>query len=204
MNRVKLLIADDHSLFVDGMVALFENYPGISIVGKAANGLEALDLIPLFQPDCILLDLSMPVMDGWEAFDIISIKFPEIKTFILTMHKDEEMTKFFLQRGAVEVLDKNSNINNIVRKVHDSVGERKIAVTGSPTEKLKSNRNLTGRQIEILMMIAQGKAHKIIASQLDICERTVEYHKSVLYQKLNVKSNAELTQYAIKKGYLRG
>jgi DNA-binding NarL/FixJ family response regulator len=209
---MRILLADDHTLVRAGIRSLLEKMPaGIEIVGEAANGREALELIRTTMPDIVLIDVAMKELGGLEALPRITKNFPSVKVIILSAHANEEYVIRALRNGAAGYMLKDAATAelelaiksvaeaktylspSISRTVIDSYLER-VGNVSSPLE------HLTGRQREILQLIAEGKNTKEIAGLLGISIKTVEAHRLQLMARLDIHDVPGLVRYAIRSG----
>lgn len=215
MEIIKVLIADDHTLFRGGLRKLLESMDGIKIVAEATNGLEAVKQVALTYPDVILMDLTMPEMDGLDATREIHAQFPKIAILLLTMHDNEEFLKKSLEYGATGYLIKNASTQELFLAIQTAAkGEpyfssslsrkmiSKFLVNSHTPNLIDQNINsiLSNREIEILRLITAGKPNKVIASKLSISIKTVEKHRNNIMQKLEIHNVVDLVKYAIRSG----
>jgi len=209
---VRVLIADDQTLFRDGLARLLQEYPRIDVVGQAADGAEAVRLAAELQPDVLLMDLKMPSLDGIEATQRIVKELPNIRILILTTFETDGYVLQALQAGASGYLLKDSQTDAIVSSIHAVMsGERVIAsavanrvldmLTGVSSGK-EFYDGLTRRELEILRLIATGMANKQIAYRLNISEKTARNHVSNMYEKLQINDRAQAALYAVRKGLI--
>lgn len=210
ISPIKIVIADDHKLFRDGLVSIFKEFDDLHVIGEAATGKELLELLKSKQPDVLLLDIRMPEMDGIEAYKIIHKEYPKIKVIFLSMHYEAEIIKQLIIAGINSYQPKNIDAGLMVdalRKVHAGSFYFDEKITRMIDEGLlsrnKSTLDITERQIEVLKMICKGYTHKVIASYLGIKIRTIDYHKANLYSRSGAKNNAELALYAIRNGLIK-
>ena len=210
MNKVKILIADDHDLIHNGIKSILRPIKNYKIIGKAMNGEEAIQKAIELKPDIILMDISMPVMNGIEATRIISAKLPDIKILALTQHEENEYVVEILNSGGVGYLLKNSKKNEFVeaietvlsgkkafsKKISDQLISDLVYQTKDKENQEKQEIPLTKREVEIIRKIADDMSNQEIADELHISLRTVETHRRNLMQKLNVKTVVALLKYA--------
>ncbi len=213
MNKIKLLIADDHQIISDGLKALMKNNSEISIIGVASNGKEAINLAHLLSPHIILMDVDMPIMNGIEATKAIKKDQPEIRIIILTMHNEAGLIKTLIAAGADAYLLKNTDQEELISAIQ-KVAQGKKYFSSDITDTLLNSddsfekpilnnselSNLTSREIEILKLIAMGFSNKEIGEKLFISHRTVDTHRTNLMKKLDVSNIAGLIRFAIQKG----
>jgi DNA-binding NarL/FixJ family response regulator len=214
MNNYKIVIADDHSLIREGLKSIIKKEPGLSIAGEAADGMELLSLLKSVKCDLIILDISMPEMDGLLALKEIKNNYPKQKVLILSMLKDSEHFKFVKNHGAAGYLAKDDVGDELVAAIKtiqkgkeyvspslmNSLAEQQIRSLGSP--ELPSPEILTKREVQILRLIAGGLANKTIALRLKISIYTVKNHRAHLTEKLGLTNTASLVKYAITEGLI--
>ena len=209
-KTVRVLIADDQTLFRVGLARLLEEDPRVEIVGQAGDGAEAVKLAGSVMPDVILMDLKMPNLDGIEATRQILAKHPSVKVLLLTTFEADNHVIQALKAGASGYILKDSRPDSIVSSLLAVMaGERVMAsavanrvlemLTGTTTPK-EFYDGLTGREIEILKLLAGGMANKQIAYKLKISEKTVRNHVSNMYEKLNIYDRSQAVLYAVRKG----
>ena len=207
---VRVLIADDQTLFRVGLARLLEEDPRVQIVGQAGDGAEAVKLAGSLKPDVVLMDLKMPNLDGIEATRQIATSLPGVKVLLLTTFEADNHVIQALKAGASGYILKDSKPDSIVSSLLAVMaGERVMAsavanrvlemLTGTTTPK-EFYDGLTGREIEILKLLAGGMANKQIAYKLKISEKTVRNHVSNMYEKLNIYDRSQAVLYAVRKG----
>ncbi len=214
MSVIKIILADDHEMFRAGLKGLLEKEKVFKIVGQAQDGEDLLEKLSSIRTDCVVIDLSMPNMDGLATLKEIRKKFPKIKSLVLTMQKDVEHFKHAMAAGACGYILKDSAFDHLVMAIKMIMkGKNYVspAISNMITEQYvraidqtdePSLEILTKRETEILRLIAQGQANKNIASKLKISIRTVETHRSRFIHKLGIKTTAGLVKYAISKGLI--
>lgn len=210
--NVRVLIADDHQLVIDGLSSFVNNTDGFELVATAANGAEAIENIDLFNPHVVLLDINMPILDGIQALEKIKKNSVPPKIIMLTMHDETSIIKKVMQLGADGYLLKTSDKDEVITAIQKvSLGQKyfssEVALALAEGKKGKSSSNdkakmaeLTEREIEILKLIAEGFSNKEIGEKLFISHRTVDTHRTNLAKKLEVKNIAGLIKFAIKNG----
>ncbi|SDE60453.1 two component transcriptional regulator, LuxR family [Fontibacillus panacisegetis] len=213
---MKIVIADDHAVVRSGFSMILNYQPDMEVVGTAADGIEAYQMVAKHNPDVILMDLSMPPGEsGLISTGKISSDFPDTKILILTMYDDEEYMFHVLRNGAAGYILKNApdeELLTAIRTVHKggTYIHSKMA-TSLVREFIKKDLDsvdsdpfhlLSKREIEILPLVAKGYGNKEIAEKLFISVKTVEVHKAKIMEKLNLKSRPELVEYALKKKLL--
>ena len=216
MKKIKVVIAEDHTIVRKGLCALLQGEPDIEVVGEAENGREAIKIVEKLLPDVVVMDIAMPGLNGLETTRQLTKKFPKLKILILTMHDNEEYIFETLRAGAAGYLIKRSAPNELISAIQSvfrgesflspavskKVIEGFVQSGGSAAKEDADYGRLTTREREILQLIAEGNALREIASLLHISIKTVESHKAHIMEKLNLRSIAELTQYAIRKGLI--
>ena len=209
---IKILLADDHQLLIDGLRTILEKHRDVEIVGLAKDGLEAFELAMQFQPDIILLDISMPGLNGLDAAKKILRDLPSTKIIMLSMHGDLRYIQEALRIGAKGYILKESAAEELIQAIRDvKNGElffSKSVRNQVLAEYVKSVRQhdknvkpvLSIREREILQLLAEGKSTKDAAGMLNISVKTAESHRKQVMDKLGLHSIAELTKYAIREG----
>jgi len=206
MKRTRLLLADDHTLVVEGIRKLLEN--DFELVGTVEDGQALLRAAQELHPDVIVLDISMPVLNGIETCRQLVKMMPGSRVIFLTMHADVAYVEEALRAGGAGYLLKRSAASELVDAIHTVMrGERYVTPLINWKEPVKSSRprrkggaitRLTQRQREVLQLVAEGRANKEIAALLHVTEKTVDFHKACIKRELMLNSTAELTQFAIK------
>jgi DNA-binding NarL/FixJ family response regulator len=208
----RVLLADDHQLFRDGLRSLLQRSPGFTVVGEAADGLEALRLCRDLQPDVVLLDISMPGLNGVEAARRIGVEAPGTRILIVSMHADRRFVAESLRAGARGYLLKDSAFPEVVQAIQavmrghmflspaitDVVAQDFASQVPSPER--SAFRLLSPREREVLQLLAEGLSTKEIAGKLSVSGKTVETHRRQIMDKLGLHSVAELTKYAVREG----
>jgi len=211
MNRIKVLLVDDHQIIVDGLKSLLNNSENIIVAGEANNGHEALRIIDNLKIDIVLMDIDMPVMNGIDTLKEIRRRGLDLKVIILSMHNETGMIKSLTALGAQGYLLKSSSHEELVTAICKVAGGQRfystdvtLTLLNKPNtfvqEVSQPTEQLTGRETEILKFIAEGFSNKEIGSKLFISHRTVDTHRTNLMKKLNVGNIAGLISYAIKNG----
>ena len=208
-SDIRVLIVDDHAILRDGIRSLLQSQEGISVVGEASNGKEALERVRQLNPDIVLMDVAMPEMDGIEATQKIKDLFPDVRVLILTQHDNWEYIEPLVQAGASGYVLKRSGGRDVVtaiRQVHEKGAflEAQVAqkvLTGysrSERDLSEEEPTLTARELEVLQLVCEGKTNKEIARELFISPKTVSVHRSNIMSKLGVNSSYELFRYLAK------
>jgi DNA-binding NarL/FixJ family response regulator len=212
---MRVLIADDHTLFRAGLRALFASEGDIEVVGEAANGEEAVRRALELRPEVVVMDLMMPIMNGIEATRELLAKLPEVKVLVLSMYDDEEHVQRLLASGASGYMLKKATSDELVRALREvvaggipldpSVAAKVVKdyvrrVQGE--EEAPQNPDLTPREVEVLKLIAQGLSNQSIADQLHLSRKTVDVHRANLMRKLDLHTVTELVKYALRRGLI--
>jgi DNA-binding NarL/FixJ family response regulator len=207
MEKIKIILVDDHQMFRDGIKSVLSDESNIEIVGEVGNGKDLYKLLESTKPDIIIADISMPEISGIEVATYISENYADIKILILSMHSSEEFITKALNAGANGYLPKDTSMNELleaIKTIHkgENYFNKDISNTilKSIINKSKEDKDkkLTNREKEIISLVVEGLTNKEIADQLSISIRTVDSHKNNIMQKLNLKSSVELVKYAIK------
>jgi DNA-binding NarL/FixJ family response regulator len=201
MKKPRVLIAEDHTLVLEGIKRLLE--AEVDLAGVARNGLELISAAHQLKPDIILLDISMPMLNGMEAARKLRKTLPGAKLIFLTMHKDAVYVAEALRLGASGYLLKHSLVSELIEAIREVANGRTYVtpLVRTPSNKFRTRKpagNLTERQREVLQLIAEGRCLKEIASLLKVSVRTVEFHKYSIMRKLGLNTIAEMTKYAVR------
>lgn len=212
-RRVNLLLADDHSIFLAGLTAFFEGQPGLNILGHARDGEEAVQLAGELEPDVVVLDITMPGLDGIHATRRIRTHLADARVLILSMHADAPTIRRAFNEGAHGYLLKGSSPADLVRGIRALADDETFLCpksssllmgnafdAESATPACSSFDSLTDREREVLQQIADGSSSKQIAGALHLSVKTVETHRARLMRKLDLHSVAALTKCAIREG----
>jgi two-component system response regulator NreC len=215
MQKIKVLVVDDHTIVRDGICALLALAGDIEVVGEATNGSEALNRIRELNPDVVLMDIAMPVMGGLEATRRINKEFPKTKVLVLTQYDDKEYFFSVIESGASGFISKvaaSSELTMGIRSVYRGDSYLSPSVTRFLVENYQHTagertnedpyNHLTGREREVLKLLAEGNSTQKIANILVITPKTVEGHKTNLMAKLGVHNRVELVKYALRKGVI--
>jgi len=216
MSKTRVLIADDHALMREGIIAFLKFYDDIEIVGEASNGLEAIERAVKLKPDVILMDVSMPELGGIEATLEIKNRMPGMKILILTQYSDKEYVSRLLKAGVSGYILKQAvgtDLISAIRAVakgesylYSSIATNVISGYLDHSSELSVEdpyEKLTDREKQVLKLIAEGHSHKEVASLLDISAKTVIAHQTNISEKLDLHSRAALIKFAITKGIIK-
>jgi two-component system nitrate/nitrite response regulator NarL len=209
---IKLLLVDDHPIVRRGVASCLAKEPNVQVIGEAADGQEALKKVRDLNPDVVMMDVDMPLMDGLAVTQALRKEFPHIKVLMLSMYRDTDYILRILQSGALGYVLKDAPAEELVRAIEtvysgESYFSSDVArvalnqfVRGSSEG--PSAMNLTNREREVLIHIAEGFSNKEIACKLNVGVRTVETHRERIMRKLNIRNVAGLTKFAIAKGLI--
>ena len=218
MKKIKVLIADDHYLFVRGIESILSEDDSLQVIGKASNGEEAFEMAKQHLPDVVLLDVNMPVMDGLQALKLIIAELPDAKVLMLTMNDSDDYLIEALKSGAKGFLLKNLMPNELLTFIHMvNRGESVISgrMAGKIIENLTRSANLsteipdnkadklTRREKEILTYVMKGLTNREIAGTLFISENTVKNHLRNIMEKLQMSNRIQAATYALQEGWLQ-
>ncbi|MGB7060854.1 MAG: response regulator transcription factor [Candidatus Zixiibacteriota bacterium] len=213
MKKIKLLVADDHKIFRQGIKKLLEEESDLQVVGEASDGREAVKKTTELKPDVILMDIAMANLNGLEATRQIKKHLPSAKVIMVTMHKNEEYVLQSFQAGASGFILKEGAVEELVSAIR-SINSDKSFLSPSISKtlidaymrKMETGKTetpfdlLTDREREVLQLIAEGYTNREVAKSLFISVKTVEAHRAHIMQKLNIHDIAKLVKYAIQKG----
>jgi DNA-binding NarL/FixJ family response regulator len=221
-RRIRLLIADDHSVVRDGIRSVIESSAGYLVVGQATDGEQAVELARRHKPDIVLMDISMPKINGIQATMLMKRQNPGIRVVILTVHEDEEYVFQCLRAGASGYVLKNAGRKEILASLRSAMGGERFfspsisnmivdgfvrashdSETTSGLTPPDPKKQLTKRETEVLQYIAQGYTNRKIAEALFLSMRTVNTHRTNLMQKLDIHDTAGLVRYAIEAGLVQ-
>jgi DNA-binding NarL/FixJ family response regulator len=214
MSSLRILVVDDHAVVRRGVRALLEGHPGWEVCGEAGTGREAVEKAGRLKPDIVVLDLSLPELNGLEATRQILRESPRTEVLVLTMHHSEELAQQVLQAGARGYILKSDAGESLVAAVEtlvrrepfltprltELVLERYVRGPGGREGDSDGGIVLTPREREVVLLVAEGSSSKAIASALGISVKTVETHRTNVMRKLRLRSVSELVRYAIRNG----
>lgn len=215
-NKIRIIIAEDHETVREGLKMIIESQADLEVVGEAGDGREAIRLAEELKPDIVLMDVSMPVLNGLVASATLQRIMPEVKILTLTRHTDEAYLQELLQAGVAGYILKQSASTELLRAIRAVVAGDKYldpAITGKVINNYTENQvklrgdikgiKLTGREYETLRYIALGYSNKEIAEKFDLSVKTIEAHKSKAQKKLDINSRKEIISYAILQGWMQ-
>lgn len=211
---IRILIADDHAVVRQGLCSLLGQEPGMTVVGEVADGRSAVRLSTELAPDVVIMDITMPDMNGIEATHQIKTTSPGIKVVALSIHSDRRMVARMLAAGASAYLTKDSPFEELTRALRTVIGNQTYLsppIADTVTKEyvrrlLKEDESsspapdLSEREREVLQLLAEGNSTKQVASELHVSDKTVETHRRQIMRKLNLHSLAKLTKFAIREG----
>lgn len=208
---IRVLLVDDHALVLEGIVARLEDEDGIEVVGQAHDGEQALTEVARLQPDVVMMDVTMPVMNGLEATRRLSADYPGIRILMLSMHDDREYILQLIQSGACGYILKDVSSQEMIKAIEVVHQGNTYFSSGASDALFKvadplataAPKALTEREKAVLTQVAAGHSNKEIARLLDISVRTVETHRQNIKQKLDIHNAAGLIKYAIEHGLLK-
>ena len=210
MRKIKILLVDDHAIMRDGIKALLSIYDDIEVVGEASEGREAIEMARELNPDVVVMDISMPGMDGLEVTRRLTKRNPGMKVIILTQHDNREYILSAIKVGAAGYIPKKAlgaDLVSAIRAVHSgdsflypSAAKALMDDYRKQAEQPDIYESLTEREREILKLIAEGLTSRDIANALYISQKTVQGHRTKIMEKLDLHNRTELIKYAIRKG----
>jgi len=208
----RILLVEDHAIVREGLCSLLEKQPDMEVIGEAEEGRTAVDLVRQLLPDIVIMDITMPNLNGVEATRHITSEFPQVKVIALSIHSNKRFVADMLGAGATGYILKECLFDELVQAIQavaaggsylspritgvviDGYVKRLAAAADSPLS------TLTGREREVLQLVAEGKSTKQIALDLHVSTKTVEANRRKIMQKLDIHSVAELTRYAVREG----
>ncbi|MBC6112313.1 response regulator [Pedobacter fastidiosus] len=213
---IKILIADDHNMLINGLKLILAVRKDFNVIASANNGIEVIELVKKEKPDLILLDINMPMLNGYQTIRLLKSDFPEINVIVLSMLNDKRSVWNMLEAGAKGYLFKNTDDKNLFKAI-DEVSNGRYYVTEDIEsileEFLQNNKNpdkgnkpqlLSSREIEIVRLIVDGNTNAQIADMLYLSIRTVDTHRKNIFHKLNLNNAASLVKYALENKIFLG
>jgi len=212
VTPVRILVADDHAVVRRGLRALLQAHTGWEVCGEAATGRETVEKVKQLKPDVVVLDISMPELNGLDAARKILKEAPQTEVLVLTMHSSEELASEVLRAGARGYVLKSDADTDLVTAVEallqhkpflssnvtEFVLDRYLKDSSRPGEEQPPRSQLTAREREIVQLLAEGKSNKQVAAALNISTKTVEAHRSNIMRKLDLHSVSDLVRYSIR------
>jgi DNA-binding NarL/FixJ family response regulator len=214
MKKLKILLADDHKMLREGLRALLHGHPGMQVVGEAANGKEVLQQAADLKPDVVVMDLSMPELNGLQATALLKTRCPQIKVMALTAHDDDSYLSQVCKAGAAGYVLKRSAGDELIKAIEivakgglyfeASLASKALArqMSGAGANRETPAHDLSEREKEVLRLVAWGYSNKEIADELNVSVKTIETYKIRVGEKLGLRSRAQLVQYALRQGWL--
>ncbi len=212
MKKTKLVVVDDHSLVIVGIEAILEDYSEFEIIGKSRNGQQGLELIGEVKPDVAVLDIRMPGLSGIEIVEKLKLSNSDVKTLLLSMHDSEEYVLHAIEAGADGYILKGASKEEFINALRTISkggkyfsGDISTSIINNlklkksqpkPVNKVANDFNLTNRELEVLVLVLQGKSNQEVADDLKISKRTSEVHRFNLMKKMGVKNQMELANKA--------
>lgn len=209
-DKIRVLVADDHAIVRHGIYALLETEPDIQVVGEAQDGRQAITEAQRLQPDVVLMDLVMPVVDGVEAIRRIRACQPQVRVLVLTSFGGENQVFPAIKAGALGYILKDSTPSELVQAIrqvdrgesalHPAIARMLVQELAQPSQRASAADPLTKRELEVLQLVAVGQCDREIADRLGISEATVRTHVSNILAKLNLGSRTQAALYALREG----
>jgi len=216
MKKIKVLLADDHTVLRQGLRVLLAAEEDIEVVGEADTGRHAVLMAKKLLPDIVVMDIAMPLLNGLQATQQLTAEVPSAKVIILSSYDDDEYVQQLTAAGAIGYLLKQSAATDLIKAIREAREgnayfsptiskrllecNRRAIINGRPVR--KNDDKLTSREQEVLQLVAEGKSNKQIAAEMFLSIKTVEKHRQQLMNKLNLHEVAGLTRYAIAKGVI--
>ncbi len=213
MSKITVLLAEDHTIVRQGLRSLLDNEPEIEVVGEAGDGQEAIQKTEQLRPAVVVMDITMPILNGLEATRQIKKLFPAVKVVILTVHSTEEHIYQILRAGASGYVVKQGAVPELIEAIRaaaqgntflsPTISRQAIDEYGRRAEvTVDRHDRLTDREREVLQLIAEGRTSREMASRMHVTVKTVEAHRAHLMDKLGLHTIADLTRYALRKGMI--
>ncbi len=214
MTPIRILIADDHQIFREGLRLLLEAKPGFSVVGEASDGLQALELAERLRPDVMIVDVSLPGLTGIEVVRLLRLRSPQTRAIVLSSHADESYVLNALRHGAAGYVLKHFSTEDLIQAIREAIAGRhylspplSALAIDAYVEKARSAGgdsydSLTTREREVLQLTSEGCSATAIAARLCISSRTAESHRANMMRKLGLHNQAGVIRYALQRGIL--
>jgi len=205
-NRsIRVLLADDHAMFRQGVSEMLSTDGEIEVVGEAENGQEAVALARRLEPDVVLLDVEMPGMGAKEAMEIMLGNSPSPRVIIVTMHDDPRLVRELIGLGATAYLVKSATIEELHTAVHTAASSpaRDVIIRPETLKNPAAADGISGRELEVLLMVARGMSNQQIAVSLHLSEATIKRHLANIYPRFGVSSRGEAVRMALSKEWIR-
>ncbi len=207
---IRVLVVDDHAIVREGICSLLARRKDIQVVGEAADGKRAIDAVVQFDPDVVLMDIQMPVLNGLDATREIHKRFPSTRILVLTQHESKEYVVPLLRAGAVGYITKTARASEVIaaiRAVYEEgaylpprITQTVVTAVAESADSGEEQSLLTEREIQVLRLVAEGLSSREIAERLSISVKTVDTHRANIMEKIGAHNTAELTKYAIRQG----
>ena len=216
MTSLRIFLADDHAVVREGLKSLIDAQPDMEVTGEAGDGNAACELVPGLRPDVVIMDVSMPGMNGAKATEQLRQTCPQVKVLALTVHEDKGYLRQLLEAGAAGYVLKRAAAEELIRAIRTvAAGGVYLdpalagAVVGGfvrklPGKGMPQGADLSDREAEVVRLVAEGHSNKEIASRLGLSVKTVETYKARSLEKLGLRSRADLVRYAVGRGWLQG
>lgn len=211
-DKVKVILADDHPLIRQGLALVISDTPDLVVVGQASNGVELIEKIRTLEVDVVILDVDMPKKNGWETLAQLNIEYPKLPTIILSGLSEEDYAVQFIKAGASGYLNKTNALEEIVEAIRKvarggkfispNLAEKLASDLGKNTEQ-QPHETLSTREFQIFFMIASGKSVKEISEELSLSAPTISTYRARMLEKMDLKSNAQIINYAFRHGLLK-
>ena len=210
MKKIRLLVVDDHTVVREGLAAILANYPDIEVIGQAADGIQAVEIIKKEKPDVVLLDMMMPNQDGLTSIPKIKEASPNTRILVVTAFAENDMVYQAIKAGALGFILKDATRDQLMQAIRDvndgraslqpSIAVKLIQEINHPTELLYTADPLTRRELETIRLIARGLSNQEIADELVVNERTIAKYVSSILDKLQLANRTQAALYALREG----
>ena len=213
MDKIRVLIADDHAIVREGICLLLARHKDIEVVGQATDGRQAVARVAELRPDVVLMDITMPEVSGLEATQEIHKKFPATRVLVLTQHENKEFIFPLLRAGAAGYIFKRARAQELIGAIRavfaqgaylpPEVAHAVVDALAQPASEARAGSILSEREKEIVRLVAEGLSSREIAERLTISAKTVETHRANVMEKIGAHTTAELIKYAIREGLVK-